>query len=192
MGEGWETRRRRDSGHDYVVFRLAFPGDVRQLVVDTAHFRYNASAAIEAYGCTEEPAPGVDSPAWRPLLPRTRLQPDTRHVLGVRPGPAVACVRLDAFPDGGLSRVRVIGGIDPAARVQAGYRWFNALPENQAAQCLAGSGVPPGLAAEVTAQRPLSAAWLDSFRSRLPVAGGSDDEAAACFRALAAMLEGVA
>jgi allantoicase len=192
MGEGWETRRRRDSGHDYVVFRLAFPGDVRRLVVDTAYFRYNASAAIEAYGCAEEPAPPVDSPAWRLLLPRTRLQPDTRHVLAVSPGPAVAWVRLDAFPDGGLSRVRAIGGIDPAARVLAGYRWFNALPQNQAVQCLADSGVPPGLAAEVAAQRPLSAPWLDSFRSRAgsrpPAAAGAD---AACLRALTAMLEGI-
>jgi allantoicase len=104
----------------------------------------------------------------------------------------VAWVRLDAFPDGGLSRVRAIGGIDPAARVLAGYRWFNALPQNQAVQCLADSGVPPGLAAEVAAQRPLSAPWLDSFRSRAgsrpPAAAGAD---AACLRALTAMLEGI-
>jgi allantoicase len=195
MGEGWETRRRRDSGHDYLVFRLAFPGEVRRLVVDTAYFRYNASAAIEAYGCAEEPTPAVDSPAWRPLLPRTRLQPDTRHVLAVSPGPSVACVRLDAFPDGGLSRVRVIGGIDPAARVLAGYRWFNALPQNQAMQCLADSGVPPGLAGEVAAQRPLSPPWLDSFRSRArsrpPAATAATEAEAACLRALTSMLEGI-
>ena len=188
MGEGWETRRRRDARPDYVVFRLAFAGDIRQLVVDTAHFRYNASAEVAAYGCAEEPAPDVGSPAWRPLLPRTRLQPDTRHVLAVSPGPAVACVRLDAFPDGGLSRVRVIGRIHPAARVLAGYLWFNALPANQATQCLADSGVPPSLAAEVAAQRPLSAPWLDSFRRRVPASAGTDE--AVCLRTLAAMLEG--
>lgn len=37
MGEGWETRRRRDAGHDHVVFRLAFPGVIRRIVIDTAH-----------------------------------------------------------------------------------------------------------------------------------------------------------
>ena len=46
MGEGWETRRRRDGGPDHVVIRLAFPGHVKQLIVDTAHFKYNASAEI--------------------------------------------------------------------------------------------------------------------------------------------------
>ena len=50
MGEGWETRRRRDQGNDFVVIQLAFAGRVRRLIVDTAHFRYNASASIAAYG----------------------------------------------------------------------------------------------------------------------------------------------
>jgi allantoicase len=57
MGEGWETRRRRDAGHDFLVFQLAFRGEVLRLIVDTAHFRYNASAEIAAYGCDQEPAP---------------------------------------------------------------------------------------------------------------------------------------
>ena len=35
MGEGWETQRRRDDGHDFAVFRLAFAGRVRQ--VDCRH-----------------------------------------------------------------------------------------------------------------------------------------------------------
>src|SRR5207302_6990297 len=59
MGEGWETRRRRDSGHDFVVFRLAFAGHVRQLIVDTAHFRYNATGEIEVSGCVGDEPPGV-------------------------------------------------------------------------------------------------------------------------------------
>jgi allantoicase len=94
------------------------------------------------------------------LLPLTRLQPDTRHVLAVsHPGP-VASVRIDAFPDGGLSRVRVIGGITPAARRRAGYRWLNSLPPGQAAQCLADAGLAPELAASVAGRRPLTSEWL--------------------------------
>ena len=50
MGEGWETRRRRDGGHDHVVIRLAFPGVIRRIVVDTAHFKYNASAEVALCG----------------------------------------------------------------------------------------------------------------------------------------------
>jgi allantoicase len=160
MGEGWETQRRRDSGHDFAVFRLAFAGRLRRVIIDTAHFKYNASAAFAIYGCAKDVPPEHDSPSWLPLLDRARLQPDTRHVYDLAETDPLTLVRLDAFPDGGLSRVRLIGAIDEAARRAAGYRWFNALPVGQAAQCLAHAGLPAELAATVSAQRPLSEHWL--------------------------------
>jgi allantoicase len=161
MGEGWETRRRRDAGPDQVVLQLAFRGEVRRLIVDTAHFRYNASAEIAAYGCEREPAPPAADAAWWPLLGRTRLQPDTPHVFTVADPRPVAAVRLDAFPDGGLSRVRVIGAIEPTARRSAGYRWLNALPAGQAVRCLTDAGLPPDVAAELAGRRPLPEEWLE-------------------------------
>jgi allantoicase len=191
MGEGWETRRRRDDGNDFVVFQLAFAGHVRQLIVDTAHFRYNASASIAACGCNQNRAPSAGSPAWKPLLDRTRLQPDTRHVFAVSHDQPAAAIRLDAFPDGGLSRVRVIGSIDRAARRRAGYHWFNSLPASQALLCLADAGLPEDIAAGVAGQRPLPEHWLDDVRARgVP---GQRDLAAhipAHIPALGTMLEG--
>jgi allantoicase len=160
MGEGWETQRRRDTGHDFAVFRLAFTGCLRRVIIDTAHFKYNASAAIALRGCAREVAPDLDSPDWLPLLDRVRLQPDTRHIYDLAKADSVTLVRLDAFPDGGMSRVRLIGAIDRDARRTAGYRWFNALPAGQAVQCLADAGLPAGLAATVAARRPLSEHWL--------------------------------
>lgn len=155
MGEGWETRRRRDGGHDFAVLRLAFAGQIRQLIVDTAHFKYNASAQIEAWVSTDGPLVSAHKSAWQPLLRRTRLQPDTRHVLPVAGPPGSVGLRLDAFPDGGISRVRVIGAIDAAARVTAGLRWLNSLPDGQAAECLENAGLTAGAAAAITAARPL-------------------------------------
>lgn len=187
MGEGWETRRRRDDRNDFVVFQLAFAGHIRQLIVDTAHFRYNASASVAAHWCGQNPAPSAGSPAWKPLLGRTRLQPDTRHVFAVDHHQPVAAIRLDAFPDGGLSRVRVIGSIDPAARRKAGYRWFNSMPWSQAVLCLADAGIPTDIAVDVAGQRPLPERWLDGFRGR----GVPEQlDLAAHVRALATMLEG--
>jgi allantoicase len=185
MGEGWETRRRRDAGHDYVVFRLAFPGVVRRIVADTAHFRYNASAEVALYGCAEDAVPPSDSTAWLPLLGRTRLQPDTRHEFASECTQPVATVRLDAIPDGGLSRVRLIGSIDAAARSAAGYRWFNSLPAPQALRCLAETGISPDLATEIEQQRPLNEGWLLN-KQRQP----TDDSTTISYRALASMIEG--
>jgi len=70
-------------------------------------------------------------------------------------GRPVTAIRLDAFPDGGISRVRVIGRISPAARRRAGYRWLNSLPADQAVRCLTGAGLAPEVAAEVAGRRPL-------------------------------------
>jgi allantoicase len=181
MGEGWETQRRRDAGHDFALFRLAFTGRLRRVIIDTAHFKYNASAAIALCGCAKDMAPEQDSPDWLPLLDRVRLQPDTRHIYDLAAADPVTLVRLDAFPDGGLSRVRLIGAIDQDARRTAGYRWFNALPAGQAAQCLADAGFSAELAATVAAQRPLSQRWLSEQAN-------SDD--AAGIAILAGMLEG--
>jgi allantoicase len=164
MGEGWETRRRRDAGHDHVVLRLAFPGVIRRIVIDTAHFKYNASAEVALHASPQDPHPPEDSPSWRPLLGRTRLQPDTRHEFPSQCDHPVAIVRLDAFPDGGLSRVRLIGSITPEARRAAGYRWFNSLPAPQAIQCTTDTGMAPDLAAEATARRPLDEGWLADLR----------------------------
>jgi len=145
MGEGWETRRRRDQGHDHVIVQLAFPGIVRRIILDTAHFKYNASAEAELH-----------AQDGTPLLARTRLQPDTRHEFPSQHEHPVATVRLDAYPDGGLSRLRLLGHLTPQARRAAGYRWFNSLPAPQAIQCLTTAGLPPDRAAQLTSQRPLT------------------------------------
>jgi allantoicase len=104
MGEGWETARRRDSGNDWVLVRLAAEGSVRFAELDTTHFKGNAPGWAQLTG-----ASALDGP-WFPLLERTRLQPDTRHRFAVE-GAAVGYVRLDIFPDGGMARLRLHGGL---------------------------------------------------------------------------------
>src|SRR6266480_4577765 len=51
MGDGWETRRRRDSGHDWVLLRLAATGHISQAVLDTSCFLGNAPGAAALFGC---------------------------------------------------------------------------------------------------------------------------------------------
>jgi allantoicase len=168
-----------------VVFQLAFPGVIRRIVVDTAHFKYNASAEVALHGCLQDAIPPSGSTAWRPLLGRTRLQPDTRHEFASQCAQPVVMVRLDAIPDGGLSRVRLIGSIEANARRAAGYGWFNSLPTAQAVQCLVETGMSPDLAAEFERQRPLNEGWLPSEQRHL-----ADDSTPISYRSLASMIEG--
>ena len=138
MGEGWETRRRRDSGNDWVVVRLAAPGVVRLAELDTTHFKGNAPGAAALRATNGDPA-GED---WVDLLPRTPLRPDTRHRFRIGSDATVTHVRLDVYPDGGMARLRLYG--EPVGNDLA-RRWFALLPPAQA-RAVADDGTKPGLA----------------------------------------------
>jgi allantoicase len=148
MGEGWETARRRGGGNDWVEVALACEGVVTLAELDTSWFLHNAPGTASLTGV------GVDGEV--PLLPRTRLQPDTRHRFVLEGAPPVSAVRLDAFPDGGMARLRLWGRPTAAGRGALGRRWFDALPDLQALEVLGSAGVPPQVAGRLVGRRPLS------------------------------------
>lgn len=119
MSDGWETKRRRGPGHDWTVIQLGTAGRVRRVEVDTAHFKGNfpESCAIEACDITTtgqaNAAGDFDAWEWKPLLPRTRLQAHTRHFFEdeLTDAGIITHVRFSIFPDGGVSRLRLMGVI---------------------------------------------------------------------------------
>ncbi len=122
MGEGWETRRRRGEGNDWLIVRLAAAGVVRLAEIDTLHYKGNAPGAASLSGIDARRASLDDARAWFPLLPRTRLQPDTAHRFRVE-GAAATHVRLDIFPDGGVARLRLFGSATPDGIADLQRRW---------------------------------------------------------------------
>ncbi|MGH7149909.1 MAG: allantoicase [Planctomycetota bacterium] len=113
MGEGWETRRRRGPGFDWVVVRLGARGRVRRVEVDTSHFKGNYPDRFSVEGADagerEIDASSLSEVRWREILPETRLEADRRHVFEREAGEAATHVRLNIFPDGGVARFRVFG-----------------------------------------------------------------------------------
>ncbi|MCX4585009.1 allantoicase [Streptomyces sp. NBC_01481] len=105
MDDGWETRRRRDKGNDWIRYQLVAECEIRAVEIDTAYLKGN-SAGWAAVSLRDG-----ETGEWTEILPRTRLQPDTNHrfVLGA---PAVGThVRVDIYPDGGISRLRLFGSL---------------------------------------------------------------------------------
>jgi allantoicase len=137
MGEGWENARRRVPGHDYAVVALAAAGELRHVEIDTSWFVGNAPGWVRLLAAdarTSEPEGSVADRAeqqWREVLPRTRVQPDTRHRFVIAGSPVATHVRLDVIPDGGLARLRINGEIVPEALAALRQRWWDALPEPQ-------------------------------------------------------------
>ena len=138
MSDGWETARRRDDGHDWLVVRLAAPGVLHHAVIDTSRFAGNAPGHARL----------SDAESGAELLPVTRLIPDTEHRFRIRASDApdsrvgsgaagsgvpARLVRLDIYPDGGISRLRLVGEVPPDHREQIAHRWLGLLPGDVAA-----------------------------------------------------------
>jgi len=157
MGEGWETARRRDDGNDWVEFRLGGPGTVRLAELDTSYFVGNAPGWASLLGCDARKSDLGDPAAWVELLPRVRLQPDTRHRFRLAGDDEVTHARLDIYPDGGMARVRLYGDLSAEGRAELVLRWFNLLPDAHAREVLVGDD---GLALEdaerLVGARPLA------------------------------------
>ncbi|CAN5534812.1 allantoicase [soil metagenome] len=116
MGDGWETKRNRTPDNkDWVIVRLAHPGLIHRIIIDTFHFKgnYPDSCTIEScYIPKEENADFTrDEVTWTELLPQVKLKPDHEHfyINEIVPHEPISHVRLTIFPDGGISRMRLFG-----------------------------------------------------------------------------------
>ena len=118
MGDGWETRRRREPGNDWCIIELGHPGTVEQIVLDTAFFKgnYPDHCSLQAAMVTAGTADSIvtQSQFWQELLPAQKMAMDKVHEFSevVQDLGAVSHVRVNVFPDGGLSRVRILGKVD--------------------------------------------------------------------------------
>ena len=115
--DGWETRRRREPGHDWVVIRLGIPGRVRQVTVDTSYFTGNfpEQFSLDASGVAD-----LDRAEWVELIPRTELAGSSVAEFAVEDPHRVDKVRLNIYPDGGVARLRVEGDAIPAMQLVCG------------------------------------------------------------------------
>jgi allantoicase len=118
MGDGWETKRRRGPGYDWAIVRLGTAGMLNRVELDTNHFKgnYPDSASLEGCFAPAAPVSALGSADWHELLPQTKLKAHHRHVFSreLRQIGPVSHVRLNIFPDGGISRLRVYGTLAQA------------------------------------------------------------------------------
>jgi allantoicase len=113
--DGWETRRRREAGHDWCVIRFGAPGLVRGVDVETTHFtgNYPEACAVDVSDGAGPAFTAVSETAWHEVLPHTRLKGDAHNLFAIDQAPRASHLRLRIFPDGGVARLRVYGEVVP-------------------------------------------------------------------------------
>ncbi len=116
MGDGWETRRRREPGNDWIVIELGAAGIIDSLEVDTCHFKGNFPdrCSVQAASMAAAPDSAIINQAmfWPEIVGETKLSADAIHKIAgdkIKPAGPVTHVKLNIFPDGGVSRLRVFG-----------------------------------------------------------------------------------
>lgn len=112
MGDGWETKRKREPGFDWIIIALGKRGSIKKALVDTAHFKGNfpASCSLEGANLEIKQRSGLDNVEWKLMRDKKELYEDQEHVVDDLNdiGP-ITHVKLNIFPDGGISRLRLFG-----------------------------------------------------------------------------------
>ena len=113
MGDGWETARRRVPGNEWMIIGLGVPGVVDEIEIDTGHFKGNYPQAVSVQ-TAKMPAMHDDALVtqamfWPEVLAAQALEADRIHRFPIAPAAPVTHVKVNAHPDGGISRIRAFG-----------------------------------------------------------------------------------
>lgn len=141
MKDGWETKRRRGPGHDWVVLKLGVPGAIRRVEVDTTHYKGNYPDCCSLETCysrsTVMDASNAQLQAWKELLPQTKLKGNFRNTFKlVRRSATATHVRLQIYPDGGVSRLRIFGRAELQLKSAGRLTRFHRMTRQEALKSL--------------------------------------------------------
>tara|TARA_B110000438_G_C15767030_1_gene630121 strand:+ start:563 stop:1522 length:960 start_codon:yes stop_codon:yes gene_type:complete len=109
--DGWETRRKRGSGHDYLIIRLGKNSRISKINIDTSHFNGNQPdfASIEA--CYSKKKIPEKEMGWKIILDKKKIKPNKHNIFNIKNKSIFTHVKLNIFPDGGVARLRLYGEI---------------------------------------------------------------------------------
>jgi allantoicase len=108
--DGWESRRKRTAGHDFIIIKLGKPGTIKKVDVDTSHFNGNQPAMISIEGANSN-SNKINQLNWQPLLSKKKTKANSHHYFTVNSNKVFTHIKFNIFPDGGVARLRLYGSI---------------------------------------------------------------------------------
>ena len=108
--DGWESRRKRTSGHDYLIIKLGKPGSVSKVDVDTSHFNGNQPSMVSLEACYSK-SNNFKKFNWKTLIGKRKTKANSHHIFSSSSKKVFTHIKLNIFPDGGVARLRLYGNI---------------------------------------------------------------------------------
>ena len=107
--DGWETRRKRTAGHDYLILKFGKPGVISKIDVDTSYFNGNQPSKVSIDACNTNKNIPSKNDKWINILGKKTTKPNSHHIFKISKKLVFTHIRLNIFPDGGVARLRVYG-----------------------------------------------------------------------------------
>ena len=107
--DGWETRRKRDKGHDYLILKLGKPGKINKVDIDTSYFSGNQPSKISLEACFSKKKLPSKNSKWITILKKKTTKANSHHFFYVKNKSIFTHVKLNIYPDGGVARLRIYG-----------------------------------------------------------------------------------
>ena len=110
--DGWETRRKRTKGHDYLILKLGKPGKISKVDIDTSYFNGNQPSKVSLEACyCKKKIPAKDF-KWFTILKKKTTNPNKHHFFKINNRSIFTHIKLNIYPDGGVARLRVYGSME--------------------------------------------------------------------------------
>ncbi len=107
--DGWETRRKRGPGHDYLILKLGKPGRIKKVDIDTSFFNGNQPSKVSLQACISKKNLPNKKTKWTTILNKKKTKPNSHHFFGISNKSIFTHIKLNIFPDGGVARLRIFG-----------------------------------------------------------------------------------
>ncbi len=109
--DGWETRRKRGKGYDYLILKLGRPGRISKIDIDTSYFSGNQPTKVSLQACfSKKKLPNKNS-KWTTILKKKPTKANSHHFFNIKNKSIFTHIKLNIFPDGGVARIRIYGSM---------------------------------------------------------------------------------
>ena len=109
--DGWETRRKRGKGYDYLILKLGKPGRINKIDIDTSYFSGNQPSKISLQACFNKKKLPNKNTKWITILKKKPTKANSHHFFNIKNKSIFTHIKLNIYPDGGIARIRIYGSM---------------------------------------------------------------------------------